>query len=194
MKTKKCKDCGEVKPLDAFYIHSRRKSLKTGESITYYKKHCAKCDNDIGLIYRYSTGRSKSTFCVWPRAVPRKPSLKKRYCICPRHCEDKRGYERNARLVRFQENKDAKVRELEKVGYRRARVRQATPPWACRKMLKVFYAEAHEHSTDETVYHVDHIIPLTHPLVCGLHVPYNLQVISGTENLAKHNTFDITCQ
>jgi hypothetical protein len=74
---------------------------------------------------------------------------------------------------------------------RRDAVRKAAPSCASLQDLeeiKGIYALAKQ-MTELTgqPHHVDHIIPIKGKSVCGLHVPWNLQVITATENLKKSN-------
>ena len=76
-----------------------------------------------------------------------------------------------------------------------ARKRKAIPKWIT-KDDKWLIEQAYTLSALRTKmfgfkWHVDHIIPLSNKLVCGLHVIQNLQVIPATENLSKYNKFDI---
>jgi hypothetical protein len=43
-------------------------------------------------------------------------------------------------------------------------------------------------------YDVDHIIPINHPDVCGLHVPWNLTYLDKSSNQLKSNQFDFTME
>ena len=74
---------------------------------------------------------------------------------------------------------------------RKSQVSHATPAWADREKVDEFYKEAKERSEFfGEPYHVDHIIPLKHRLVCGLHNEFNLRVVRRGENLKKGNNFD----
>ena len=65
-----------------------------------------------------------------------------------------------------------------------------TPPWVNREELEFFYQEAQRLTLDTGVPHeVDHIVPLQGEIVSGLHVPWNLQVLTRTENRRKQNSF-----
>lgn len=66
----------------------------------------------------------------------------------------------------------------------------ATPPWCSMAGIKVFYQVAYDRTLTTGVQHtVDHQIPLNHPYVCGLHVPWNLRVVPAKANFSKGNNW-----
>lgn len=74
------------------------------------------------------------------------------------------------------------------IAKRNAAKKQATPPWADMDLIRAFY-EAASLLTEETGirHEVDHIYPLQGEFVCGLHCEANLQILTKTDNIRKHN-------
>jgi len=60
----------------------------------------------------------------------------------------------------------------------------ATPPWVDMRAISDVYQLARR--TNGTV---DHEVPLNHPRVCGLHVPWNLRVVPAKTNFSKGNAW-----
>jgi hypothetical protein len=75
---------------------------------------------------------------------------------------------------------------------RRKKRDKSMPPWADKKAIQSIYIRARQMTKETGVkYEVDHIIPSNHPLVCGLHVESNLQILTENENIKKSNFFII---
>jgi len=86
---------------------------------------------------------------------------------------------------RPQHNAGCMARHTRKLG--------ATPPWLSEDQ-KWMIAEAYDLARIRAEvtgikWHVDHIVPLQGRNVCGLHVPWNLQVIPASLNCSKRNAF-----
>ncbi len=77
---------------------------------------------------------------------------------------------------------------------RHARKLRATPPWLSKEhwkqMEKVYIAARETSILAGFDCHVDHIVPLVGKNVCGLHVPWNLRIVSRSYNSQKRNNLD----
>lgn len=77
--------------------------------------------------------------------------------------------------------------------YRAQRI-QAVPQWLTEdehKWIQWLYKQAQKlEEVTGIPHHVDHIVPLKHPKVCGLHTPYNLQILTAEENTRKGNKWE----
>lgn len=106
----------------------------------------------------------------------------------------KREYERHADKIKARAKAwlldNPAKRRLFWANYR-ARKLKATPAWADKQAIAAVYAActALNRLLGRGMFHVDHVVPLSHDLVSGLHVEDNLRIVLAAENLAKSNRF-----
>jgi hypothetical protein len=143
-----------------------------------YQSHCKVCDN-----------ASKKQWIL------KNPELSVAY----RKTSDINRYTNHKTKVQ-QKNKNWKLKNPSKVAAmdakRRAAIILRTPVWFTNDD-QWMVEEAYELARIRTQifkfpWHVDHIVPLQGKLVSGLHLPHNLRVIPGLENLQKSNCFVIS--
>jgi len=185
---KYCSSCKVKKPYGDFY---KRKASKDG--LTYKCKVCVNNYQKGRDPERLSQIKADSYYRHQKRNLDKK---RKEY-----EADKEKILERN-RLwrsknkdklaqygkLRYQINKDYYIAAANK---RHADKLQRTPSWLTQDHLdqiKDIYAHARDcEVVTGDKYHVDHIVPLRGENVCGLHVPWNLQVLPAEVNLAKSN-------
>lgn len=186
-----CNRCLESKSPDQF---SRLATGRDGLNPV-----CRSCRAELARIDRVERGaeiRQADRLRYEADPTAKKASFKK---WSSANAELRRGRERArylerreivlAQKIEYRKGNKAKIYALN--GNRRAALRQACPEWVPRNELAAIYAAALEMTERTgTPYHVDHEIPLSHPKVCGLHVPCNLTIITAADNLAKSNRWD----
>jgi hypothetical protein len=92
----------------------------------------------------------------------------------------------NARLTKWRKLNPSRHASI--VAQRNASKLKATPKWANRFFIdEIYHLASLRTKYLGKKFHVDHIVPLKSPLVCGLHTEHNLRIILGNDNSSKGN-------
>ena len=176
---KACTSCKQLKDEDQFYPDSR----KPGKT----RSKCKVCVNETNKLWA-SKNRAK-----------RRSKGREYYEENRDRLADKRMANRDTKNAKmreyYEQNKGAFILRNKL----RKSLINGMPTWVSedpyKSGIQAKYREARD-TTEHTgvKYVVDHIVPLNHPLICGLHVPWNLQVITSAENDAKGNKWNETDQ
>jgi hypothetical protein len=158
---KQCTKCKKIKELSEFGF---AKGTKDG-----FNFWCRACIKDSNAAYRLiNPDKAKASHAAWVKANPEKNKANKATWI-----RSNRG-KKNAWNMEY---KAAKL--------------QAAPKWLTKTQLfeiESFYVEAAKLTKETGIPHeVDHITPLQGKNVSGLHVPWNLQILTKSENSSKGN-------
>ena len=177
---KTCTKCGKTKPLVEFVF---RKDSQT------YRGHCLECEKE----------RAKQSF-----EKHREQKLQKRKERYEQNKEHELAMNKAWSEANKERHKELSARHYKAnkhlYAYRcslsRAAKSNATPDWLTGAEKKAIQTEYELSAWCSSVmglpYEVDHIIPLQGKKVCGLHVPWNLQVIPRSENRRKINKFEVS--
>lgn len=172
---KVCSLCKKEKLLSEFH---KKKASKDG-----YRKQCKSCRKEAAKLYSplyYSRNKDKIR-------QYREDNMEMLSIAAKQWRERNKESFRQVKRDWQQRNSDLSNAATAK---RRAAKKQATPLWANVFFISEIYALA---KMRERLlggkWQVDHIVPLTSELVCGLHWEQNLQVIREEENKRKHNRY-----
>lgn len=144
---------------------NRLKSLKKPRPASPRKPRAIQTEAEKALTYRAwylkNKDRVVARAAAWKAVNPEKSAAAKRA---------------------YKKTDKGRVSELKYKRGRRAAHRKARPVWRNEAAMDAIYAQAALNGL-----HVDHIVPLRHRLVCGLHVETNLRLAAPLENLKKGN-------
>lgn len=143
-------------------------------------KICTKCKEDKCLSAYSYKNKAKTRLRTWCKECNNKHTRENKHKYKQTHLKSQKKYYQNNRgYYRYQLSK-----------YRSCKL-YATPQWLSSSQIKDIIqiykdAKSLEWLNNEPI-HVDHIIPLQGKNVCGLHVPWNLQLLTASKNFSKGN-------
>lgn len=206
LQNKFCSSCNTDKPTAEFNKHKRMKDglasickpCKKVADKTYRESNREAVAATKAKNYQENKTRRDALSKDW---VKKNPSGRK--AIIARHYENKKpeilakqaDYRKENKHLCASRVKDWELRNQDRVrakcSRRRAAKANAQPAWLTdeqKKQIVAVYSHARDcELVSGEVYHVDHIVPLQGKDVCGLHVPWNLQVLPSDINLSKSN-------
>lgn len=161
------------------------KAANKDKMAVYDKKYKEKKGEALVLEQRVRTAKWREQNLEKVRASNRESASKKREQQPEKIKAAKKAYaQRNKAVINAA------------VARRKAAKLRRTPKWLTKfdklKIQCVYSIAAMLTRVNNEPWHVDHIIPLQGDLVSGLHVPSNLQVMRGVENVRKHKKFEVT--
>lgn len=176
MQHKECSICGGLKPVHLF---PKSKGGRFG-----VRGNCKSCEKVRQKEYREANPEKIKR--LWQSWYENNPTHnKERWQTYYRSNED-RLKKASRERKRLKPHKYAAYNSN-----RRSAKIKATPPWLTESQLKeiedFYWLSLDLRKVTGSVYHVDHIVPLQGKKVCGLHVPWNLQVLPADINLQKGN-------
>jgi len=141
-------------------------------------KTCSLCKEERPLTSFY---KRKTRYDSWCRDCYSKNTIRWQRVYTDKYNEKSKRW-RKANPGK--KNADTRKRQADKI--------KATPQWLTenhKEEIENIYIEAKRlEQLDGIKRHVDHIIPLRGAGVCGMHVPWNLQILTAEENMKKSNS------
>ncbi len=177
--SKECGLCKTIKHLDSFNIFKYGKHGRASYCIPCMREYRKKRYHEYykkNPEYK-EKARARSSWYNFLNSIDPLKREKERLRSRDRYKKDPE------RANRFTSNWAKKYpwKAAEKVTRRRCAQKNATPPWVNTEDIKKIYSKVTKG------FEVDHIVPLVGENVCGLHVPWNLRIISASENRRKSN-------
>lgn len=176
----------EAKATGAKFYFTGEPCVRGHIALRKTKGSCLECvKEDWAVDNERRKGKPKSAAAV---AAARRYYEKNREAVIARAAA--RPVEEKRRLQAEYKGRNVDVVRAD-TSVRKRRHREATPTWLTKEerlQMRELYVQARKlTSVTGERYVVDHIVPLRGESVCGLHVPWNLRVITQEENLQKSN-------